>query len=85
MPVSAMKTCFRIAERRTIFCKDTLKFCNFQIFGQFFALGDREKLFCRNALLDLRLFLENLIVMACCLFGIGVRLTSIANEYYFRD
>ena len=42
MSVSAMKACFRIAERRTIFCKDTLKICNFQIFRQFFALGDRE-------------------------------------------
>lgn len=39
MSVSAMKACFRIAERRTIFCKDTLKICNFQIFRQFFALG----------------------------------------------
>lgn len=35
MSVSAMKACFRIAERRTIFCKDTLKICNFQIFRQF--------------------------------------------------
>ena len=36
MSVSAMKACFRIAERRTIFCKDTLKICNFQIFRQLF-------------------------------------------------
>lgn len=41
MPVSAMKACFRIAEHRTIFCKDMLKICNFQIFRLFFALGDK--------------------------------------------
>lgn len=38
MPASAMKACFLIAERRTIFCKDTLNICNFQIFRLFFAL-----------------------------------------------
>lgn len=85
MSVSAMKACFRIAERRTIFCKDTLKICNFQIFRQFFALGDREKLIYWNALWNLCLFLEYLNVMACCLLEIGVWLTSIVNEYYFSD
>ena len=40
MPASAMKACFLIAERRTIFCKDTLNICNFQIFRAVIVLSD---------------------------------------------
>ena len=40
MPASAMKACFLIAECRTIFCKDTLNICNFQIFRAVIVLSD---------------------------------------------
>jgi hypothetical protein len=40
MPASAMKVCFLIAERRTIFCKDTLNICNFQIFRAVFFIEE---------------------------------------------
>jgi len=40
MPASAMKACFLIAERRTIFCKDTLNICNFQIFRAVFYIEE---------------------------------------------
>ena len=35
-----MKVCFLIAERRTIFCKDTLNICNFQIFRAVFFIEE---------------------------------------------
>ena len=35
-----MKACFLIAERRTIFCKDMLNICNFQIFRAVIVLSD---------------------------------------------
>ena len=35
-----MKACFLIAERRTIFCKDTLNICNFQIFRAVFYIEE---------------------------------------------
>ena len=35
-----MKACFLIAERRKIFCKDTLNICNFQIFRAVFFIEE---------------------------------------------
>ena len=49
MPASAMKACFLIAERRTIFCKDTLNICNFQIFRAVFYIEEWNFLFYNKA------------------------------------
>ena len=49
MPASAMKACFLIAERRTIFCTDTLNICNFQIFRAVFYIEEWNFLFYNKA------------------------------------
>ena len=40
-----MKACFLIDERRTIFCKDTLNICNFQIFRAVFYIEEWKVFF----------------------------------------